>query len=104
MTLAARSTQIEIDDRGIAWIACANTKVLEVVQDKIAHGWTVEEMHAHHPHLSLAQIYEALAYYYENQAAVDQQIAELSERSADLERKLGDSMLRRKLIQTKLSR
>ena len=55
------ASQIEIDDQGIAWITGANTKVIEVVLDKIAYGWSPEEMHLQHPHLSLAQIHAALS-------------------------------------------
>ncbi len=40
ITVASR---IEIDDHGVAWIAGANTKVLEVVLDKKAYGWSPEE-------------------------------------------------------------
>jgi len=54
------ASPIELDDRGVAWIAGANTKVIEAVLDKIAHGWSPEEMHLEHPHLSLAQIHAAL--------------------------------------------
>ncbi|HXJ92269.1 MAG TPA: hypothetical protein VMT20_05250 [Terriglobia bacterium] len=43
------ASQIEVDDRGVAWITGANTKVTEVVLDKIAHGWSPEEMHLQHP-------------------------------------------------------
>ena len=39
-------------------------KVTEVVLDKIAYGWSPEEIHFQHPHLSLAQIHAALTYYY----------------------------------------
>ena len=46
----------------------------EVVLNKIAWGWSPEGIHFQHPHLSLAQIYAALTYYYENQAALDGQI------------------------------
>ncbi len=61
------TTHIEIDEEGVAWITSANTKVIEVVLDKLAYGWSPEEIHFQHPHLSLAQIHSALAYYYENQ-------------------------------------
>ena len=55
------TTQIEIDPRGVAWVAGANTKVKEIVLDKLAYGWSPEEMHFQHPHLSMAQIHAALA-------------------------------------------
>src|SRR5882762_11730701 len=72
--MKAVASHIEIDDQGVAWIAGANTKVVEVVLDKMAYGWSPEEMHFQHPHLSLAQIHAALSYYYEHQAEVDADI------------------------------
>lgn len=68
------TTHIEIDDRGVAWITDANTKVIEVVLDRIAYGWSPEEIHFQHPTLSLAQIHAALTYYYDNQAELDAEI------------------------------
>ena len=68
------STQIEIDAAGVAWIAGTRTKVKEVVLDKLAHGWSPEEIHFQHRHLSMAQIHAALAYYYENQDRLDEEI------------------------------
>src|SRR5207302_11129430 len=65
---------IEIDEKGIPWITGANTKVVEVVLDKMAHDSSPEEMHEQYPHLSLAQIHAALSYYYEHQAEVDADI------------------------------
>jgi len=58
---AQATTHIEIDSRGRAWITGANTIVVEVVLDKLAYGWSPEEMHLQHPHLSLAQIHPALS-------------------------------------------
>ncbi len=53
---------IRLDDRGVAWIDDTNTKVIEVALDMIAHGWSPEEIHFQHPHLSLAQIHAALGF------------------------------------------
>jgi uncharacterized protein (DUF433 family) len=72
--VAVLNSLIEIDEKGVPWIAGANTKVVEVVLDKMAYGWSPEEMHRQHPHLSMAQIHSALAYYYEHQAEVDADI------------------------------
>lgn len=68
------TAHIHLDERGIAWIDDTNTKVVEVVLDKIAYGWSAEEMHLQHPHLSLAQIYAALSYYHDHEQELDVQI------------------------------
>lgn len=76
-------THIRLDDGGVAWIDETRVKVIEVALDKIAHGWTPEEMHVQHPNLSLAQIHAALAYYYDHQTALD---AEIDRRYQDVRR------------------
>lgn len=67
-------TCIRRDERGTAWIADTNTKVIEVATDRRAYGWDAEEIHAAHPHLSLAHIHAALSYYYDHQAEMDAQM------------------------------
>lgn len=44
---------IRLDARGVAWIDDANVKVIEVVLDRLAYGWSPEEIHFQHPHLRL---------------------------------------------------
>ena len=101
---ATFATQIELDGRGVAWLANTKVKVTEVVLDKIARGWSPEEIYFQHPHLSLAQIYAALTYYYENQADLDQQIRQLLEETAALSGQLSDPAFRRGLSELKHSR
>ena len=92
------ASQIEIDDQGVAWIAGANTKVIEVVLDKLAYGWSPEEMHFQHAHLSLAQIHAALSYYYEHQEQLDSDIARRRKEVEKMAAESAESPLRRKLL------
>jgi len=101
---ATFATQIELDDRGTAWIAGTKVKVTEVVLDKIAYGSSPEEIHFQHPNLSLAQIHGALTYYYENQDQVDEQIRRGLEESDKPAVQLSDAEFRRKLLDLKRSR
>jgi uncharacterized protein (DUF433 family) len=73
VTLVAES-HIVLDDRGVAWINGTNTKVIEVVLDKLADDWGPEKIHEEYPHLSLGQIHAAFAYYYDHQAQMDEEI------------------------------
>ena len=98
---AVFATRIELDGRGIAWIGGTKVKVTEVVLDKIAYGWSPEEIHFQHPHLSLAQIHAALTYYYENQSQMDTQIRRGLEESGKLASQVSDADLRRKLSNLK---
>ncbi len=100
---ATFATQIELDSRGIAWIAGTQVKVIEVVLDKIAYGSSPEEIHFQHPNLSLAQIHGALTYYYENQDKVDEQIRRGLDDSDKLASQLSDAEFRRKLGNLKRS-
>jgi uncharacterized protein (DUF433 family) len=68
------AAHIRLDDQGVAWIDNTNTKAIEVALDMIAHGWSPEEIHFQHRHLSLAQIHSALGYYYDHKAELDEQI------------------------------
>src|ERR1041384_841773 len=67
-------THIRRDERGTAWIAETNTKVIEVAMDHAAYGWDAEEIHAAHPHLSLAQIHAALSHYHDHKVELDAQM------------------------------
>lgn len=94
---AVINPHINIDERGVAWIDDSNVKVIEVVLDTLAHGSSPEEIHFQHPHLSLAQIHAALAYYYDHQDALDQAIEQRLQRIDALAAQAGDSPLRRRL-------
>lgn len=79
-TTAVTVSHIVLDERGRAWIEGTNTKVIEVVLDKIAYGWSPEEIHLQHPHLPLAKIHAAMAYYYDHQRELDAEIEQQMER------------------------
>lgn len=73
---------ISIDERGIAYITGTKMKVRQIVMEKNIWGLSSEEIQEGHEHLSLAQIYAALSYYYEHQAEIDEEI-ELSKQEVD---------------------
>src|SRR5881396_272261 len=102
--MKAVASHIEIDDQGFAWIAGANTKVIEVVLDKLAYGWSPEEMHFQHPHLSMAQIHAALSHYYEHQNEIDAQIIRDWQEVNELAAQQPESPLRRRLREIKRER
>jgi uncharacterized protein (DUF433 family) len=88
------------DERGVPWLKNTNTKVIEVVLDHLAHGWSVEEIHFQHPHLSLAQIHAAFVYYYEHQAEMDAFIVEQVDRVEALRKSSAPLQLRNRLRQS----
>ena len=88
---------IEVTPEGVPYIAGTQTKVVEVVLDRLAYHWDVDEIHRQHPHLSLAQIHSALAYYYDHQAEMDGEIDAQLRRIAAIRASLGESPIRLKL-------
>lgn len=102
--VAVLNSLIEIDEKGVPWISGANTKVIEVVLDKLAYGWSPEEMHRQHPHLSMAQIHAALSYYYEHQDEVDADIERRYQYAEELRAQQPDSPLRQRLRALKRER
>lgn len=88
---------IRLDERGVAWVEKTRVKVMEVALDHVAYGWSAEEIHRQHPHLSLAQTHAALAFYYDHQAEFDQAMRESLARAEKLAKGSADSPGRRKL-------
>ena len=102
--VAVINSLIEIDEKGVPWISGANTKVVEVVLDKIAYGWTPEETHRQHPHLSMAQIHAALSYYYEHQAEVDADIERRNRYVEEMRAQQENSFTRQELLRRRETR
>ena len=73
-----------LDDKERPWIDDTNTKVIEVVLDHVGYGWTVDEMHENHPHLSKAQLHAALAYYFDHTEYFDQEIERIRKQDETL--------------------
>ncbi|MFN8500019.1 MAG: DUF433 domain-containing protein [Anaerolineae bacterium] len=88
---------IGFNDAGVPIISETQTKVEEIVLDHIAYQWDADEIHDQHPHLTLAEIHSALAYYYDHQVEMDEQIEEGLRHVADIRSRLGDSPIRLKL-------
>src|ERR1051325_4632082 len=69
-----RYEHIVLDDKNVPMIAGTTMKVIELVLDRIAYGWSPEELHFQHPYLTMGQIYSALAYYADHQEELDTDI------------------------------
>ncbi len=61
-----RYEHVLLDEAGVPIISGTNMKVIELVLEKIAYGWSPEELHFQHPYLSLGQIHSAPAYYWDH--------------------------------------
>lgn len=98
MPVTAATPHIRCSTDGVAWIDNTNVKVVEIVADWLANGSSPEEMHFQYPHLSLAQIHSALAYYYDNKAELDAEIARRTETVESLHSRAGTQPSRKKLL------
>jgi len=92
---------ISVSPEGVPVITGTGTKVFEIVLDHIAHGSDAREIQREFPYLSLGAIYSALAYYYDHQAEMDEDIARRIRKvdaiKAELDIAQGPSPIRLKL-------
>lgn len=74
MVVETRYEHVHLDEASIPTITGTTMKVVELVLDHKAYGWSPEELHFQHPYLTLGQIYSALAYYWDHREELDQDI------------------------------
>ena len=74
MLSETRYEHIMLNEDQVPMIAGTTMKVVELVLDHLAYGWSPEELHFQHPSLTMGQIYSALAYYWDHKAELDQDI------------------------------
>jgi uncharacterized protein (DUF433 family) len=103
MIAEAPITHIRLDKSGVAWIDDTNVKVIEVIVDHLAYGHSPEEVHLQHPHLSLAQVHSAFAYYFDNRQELDGEI-ERRLRKVTAARATAAPQLSRKKLLTRLNK
>jgi uncharacterized protein (DUF433 family) len=51
-------------------------RVAQIVVDYLNHGWSADEICIHYPHLRLAEVHSAMAYYFDHQPEIDGEIKE----------------------------
>ncbi len=71
MPLETRYEHIVLDDSQQPMLAGTTMKVKELVAERLAWGWSAEELLINHPDLTLGKIYSALAYYADHQDEID---------------------------------
>ncbi|MGA9995090.1 MAG: DUF433 domain-containing protein [Pyrinomonadaceae bacterium] len=98
--MPALSTSYEhiiIEENGVPTIEGTSMKVVELVLDTLAYGWSPEELHFQHPYLSLGQIHSALAYYWDHAEELDRDIERRLDKAENIRQKVGTSSLKDKL-------
>ena len=79
-------------------------KVIELVMAQRAHGWSPEELSFQFPRLSMGQIHAALAFYWDNQEALETDIDERNAAVSELQTHAEPSPLASRLTEIKRQR
>lgn len=74
---------IVLDAAGVPFIHGTTMKVVELVMERDAFGWSPEALLIQHPYLTLGQIHSALAYYWDHKETLD---ADVKQRQAFVDR------------------
>ncbi len=103
MLSETRYEHIMLDEAYVPLIAGTRVKVIELVLDHLAYGWSPEELHFQHPHLTMGQIYSALAYYWDHKAELDRDMERRLQRVDQLQQTSPSSPLVERLKARRLS-
>lgn len=95
---------IVVDSDQVALIQGTNMKVVELVCEHLAYGWSPEELHFQHPYLSLGQIHSALAYYWDHREELERDIERRLKEADQLQSQLETPPLLQRLRIQKASR
>ncbi|HZT40906.1 MAG TPA: DUF433 domain-containing protein [Chthonomonadaceae bacterium] len=101
--VTAPINHIALDERGIAYISGTRIKVSHISIEKNVWDKTPEEIQQDYPHLSLAQIHAALAYYYDHQVEIEAEIKAADQYAQEMHTQQSDS-LTRKILEERLQR
>ena len=104
----AGSRQIEIrpnrDAQPRAYIAGTRIRVQDIVSDYEVHGQSPDEIAAGYPHITLAQVHAALAYYYDHREDIRREMQEDEQFVAALMAQMGPKSLPEKVEGTQTAR
>jgi uncharacterized protein (DUF433 family) len=67
---------ITINPRGVPCIDETRHRVIDIVADHVAHGYSAAQIVEQYPDLTPAQVHAALTYYYDHQAELDAALME----------------------------
>lgn len=88
---------ILLDEHDVPIIEGTTMKIIELVGAAIAYNWSPTTLHEQYPFLTLGQIHSALAYYWDHQVALDQDMERRSQRVEELRRLAPPSPLKARL-------
>ena len=69
-------------------------RVAAIIAEHLAWGWSAEEIQRHHPYANLAEIYSAMAYYYDHPDEIEAEIAADAHESSEFASRPDQTALR----------
>ncbi|MHC5612580.1 MAG: DUF433 domain-containing protein [Nostoc sp.] len=96
-TTTTEYKHILVDEGNVPFIKGTSMKVVELITSIHAYGWSPEELHFQYPHLSMSQIYSALAYYWEHKEEIDADMQRRFDYAEKLHLEAGESPLAKRL-------
>jgi uncharacterized protein (DUF433 family) len=99
--VAVTHPHIEVDEKGVARFTGTRFKINHVIIEHTAWKWSAEAIQLQHPDLTLAQIYSALAYFYDHQEEINTQVEDSRREYERLRMENQDSPIRNKLLDIK---
>ena len=88
-TVTTGYEHVVLNEDNVPIIKGTTMKVIELVQETIAYGWSPEELKFQHPYLSMGQIYSDLAYYADHQDELHQDIDQRLAKADEARQKIG---------------
>lgn len=97
MLIDTRYEHIVLNENNVPMIAGTTMKVQELVAERLAWGWSPEELFLNHPYLTMGQIFSALAYYADHRLEIELAIEADHELAAELRKHTEPSPLFQRL-------
>lgn len=66
---------LDLSAPGQPLIAGKNFKLIHLIREHVAYGWSADELALNHSQLTLGEIYSALAYYADHREEIDHKIS-----------------------------
>ena len=92
-------THLTVNTRGVLCIDGTRHRVMDIVADHVAHGYSAAQIVEQYPDLTLAQVHAALTYYYDHE---DELTATLMASYAQAEHQRHQHRLHPKLVAARL--
>ena len=85
------------DNNGIPSVKETNTKVIEIISEYLAYGWSPEEIQFQHKYLTLGQIHSAFAYYWDHTEKMNSELLDIKEKVSNFRNKFSSLVLQNNL-------